>query len=134
MNEEQWARWLPGHRTNVPRAWPESGDRKRAADGDEIELISRLFELNPVEQRLTYEMRARLWHDGAVVQEETSRLHESLYFTQEIRQLLRAVGFEDVEVESGYTGQPATADDGVVMFVARRLAVIASGESSRTSS
>lgn len=120
LNEEQWARWLPGHRTGVPRPWPESGDRRRTADGDEIELISRLAELDPVAQRLTYEMRARLWHDGAVVQEETSRLHESLYFAQEIRQLLGEVGFENVEIESGYTGQPATSDDDVVMFVARR--------------
>jgi SAM-dependent methyltransferase len=134
LNEEQWARWLPGHRTGVPRDWPESGDRRRAADGDEIELMTRLAELNPITQRLTYEMRARLWHDGAVVQEETSRLHESLYFAQEIRELLREVGFEDVEIESGYTGQPATAEDGVVMFVVRRPAVTASDGSSRTSS
>jgi SAM-dependent methyltransferase len=120
LNEEQWARWLPGHRTGVPRAWPESGDRRRTADGDEIELISRLAELDPLAQRLTYEMRATLWHDGAIAREETSRLHESLYFAQEIRHLLREVGFEDVEIEGGYAGQPATPDDGEVMFVARK--------------
>lgn len=119
-DEGRWALWLPGHRTGVPRSWAEAGDRKRTADGDEIELIARLADLNPLAQRLTYEMRARLWHDGAIVQEETSRLHESLYFVQEIRQLLGEVGFESVEIESGYTGQPATPDDGVVMFVAHR--------------
>lgn len=120
VNEEQWARWLPGHRTGVPRPWPESGDRKRTADGDEIELIARLAELDPLAQRLTYEMRARLWHDGSIVREETSSLDESLYFTQEIRQLLREVGFESVEIESGYSGEPAKPDDDIVMFVARR--------------
>jgi len=67
-------------------------------------------------------MRARLWHDGGVVREETSTLRETQYFAQEIADLLRAAGFGSVEIESGYTSKPAAADDGVVMFVARRLA------------
>jgi SAM-dependent methyltransferase len=121
LNEEQWQLWLPGRRETVlPRPWPEEGGRKRAADGDEIELISRTVALDPLAQRLTYEMRARLWRDDAIVEEETRPLHISLYFAQEIVQLLRGAGFEDVQIEGGYTGRPATPDDGVVMFVARR--------------
>ena len=41
-DESGWARWLPGHRADIPRAWRTTGDRRRTADGDEIELISRL--------------------------------------------------------------------------------------------
>lgn len=121
LDEEEWALWLAGRRQGrLPRPWPESGARKQTADGDEIELRVRLFELDPLAQRLTYEMRALLLRDGVVLREETSRLHSGLYFAQEIAQLLREVGFEDVTIESGYSGRPASPDDGVVMFVARK--------------
>jgi SAM-dependent methyltransferase len=121
LSEEQWALWLPGRRKDVlPRAWDDTGSRKRTVNGDEIELIVRTAELDSLAQRLTYDMRARLWREGAIVEEETSRLHNSLYFAQEIVLLLREAGFESVEIESGYTGQPATPDDGIVMFVARK--------------
>ena len=121
LSEEQWALWLPGHRQGVlPRAWPETGDRRRTADGDEIELITRTAELDPLEQRLTFEMRARRWRDDQLVEEESGRVLISLYFAQEVLQLLREVGFEELRVESGYTGRPATPEDSEVMFVARR--------------
>lgn len=121
VTAEQWALWLPGHRKGVlPRAWPETGDRRPTANGDEIELITRTAELDPLAQRLALEMRARLWRNGEVVEEETGRVLISLYFAQEVVQLLREVGFEQIEVESGYSGRPATPDDAEVMFVARR--------------
>ncbi|HUG48757.1 MAG TPA: class I SAM-dependent methyltransferase [Candidatus Limnocylindria bacterium] len=121
LTEQQWALWLSDHRARaLPRDWPETGNRKRTADGDEIELTTRTVELDPLGQRLTLDMRARLWRDGVVVEEETHRLHISLYFAQEIVGLLREAGFEDVRIESGYTGRPATADDTEVMLVARR--------------
>jgi len=120
LDERGWARWLPGHGDGIPRVWPEEGDRRTAANGDEIELINRLFELDPLEQRHTLEIRARLWRDGKVVVEEEYRLGESLYFVQEIRLMLAAAGFRDVSVESRYAGKPASAYDGVVMFVATK--------------
>lgn len=123
LTRDAWALWLPDERRRqLPRPWPESGTRKRAADGDEIELVVRTFELDPLAQRQTLDMRARLWRGSALVREETNRLYIGLYFVQETVQLLRAAGFVDVAVERGYTGQPATADDGTVMFVARRPA------------
>lgn len=119
-SDRQWQAWRPGEHADLPRPWPETGDRKTTADGDDIELLFRTAEFDPLLQRLTYDVRARLWHDGAVVQEEDLRLHENLYFAQEIAQLLREAGFADVRIEGGYTGHPATGDDGEVMFVARR--------------
>ena len=119
-DEKGWSHWLPGRRVSTPHEWPTEGDRRRAADGDELELVSRLAEFDPLAQRKTLEMRARLWHGGQVVKEESYRLKENLYFAQEILLLLDQAGFHDLAVEGGYTGRPATANDGMVAFVARR--------------
>jgi len=119
-DEQRWARWLPGHRADIPRDWPSEGERRTASDGDEIEMFFRLGDLNPLLQRETLQMRARLWHGGQIVKEEAHDLHENLYFSQEILLLLEGAGFRDVAVEGGYTGQPAAPDDGMAVFVARR--------------
>ncbi len=118
-SEAAWARWLPGHRSGIPVAWPADGERRRTADGDEIELINRTLEFDPLEQRRTLEIRARLWHDGRVVAEEAHSLAENLYFAQEILLMLGEAGFRDLRVEGGYTGEPATPDDGSVVFIGR---------------
>jgi len=119
-NDQQWALWLPGHRADIPRDWKSEGERRTTSDGDEIEMFFRLGELNPLLQRTTLQMRARLWHGGKVIKEEAHDLHENLYFAQEILLLLEGAGFRDVVIEGGYTGQPATPDDGMAVFVARK--------------
>jgi len=119
-DEEGWAQWIPGHRGGIPGEWPAEGNRKTAADGDDIELLFRVAELDPFEQRTTYQMRARLWHDGKVVKEEEHSLRISIYFVQEVLLMLNEAGFRDVAVEARYTGRPATAEDGTVSFVARK--------------
>jgi SAM-dependent methyltransferase len=118
--QEGWARWLAGHRDDLPRPWRKSGDRRRLADGDEIELINRLGALDPIGQVQRLEIRARLWHDGAIVAAEEDSLFECLYFAQEVVGMLEAGGFVDVAVEGRWTGEPVAADDGTVVFVARR--------------
>ena len=120
VDEKRWARWLPGHRDGSPGAWPADGERRRFADGDEVEWLSRPSALDPLEQRLTMDVRVRLWHSGEVIKEETYRLEESLYFVQEVLLMLDDAGFRDVRVEGGYSGRLATADDGIVVFVARK--------------
>jgi len=118
-SEEVWTRWLPG-RSWSPRPWPEHGERRRAANGDEIELETRLIVFDPIEARHTLEIRARLWRGGALVGEETGALEESLYLVPEVRLMLTTAGFGEVRVEGPYTGRPAVATDGTVVFVARR--------------
>jgi SAM-dependent methyltransferase len=118
-DERRWGRWLPGHRTDIPRAWSDDGERRTTRSGDEIELDSRLVDLNPLEQTELIEMRARLWHQGAVAKEETHRLGTCLYFAQEIRWMLEEAGFRDISIESGFTGLPATPDDVMVAYLAR---------------
>jgi len=114
----QWANWLPDRRHELPEPWPGNGTRRTAADGDEIELIGRLENLDPVEQRLTMGMRPRLWRDGEIVAEEEHTIQISLYFQQEVLLLLEEAGFGQVDVEAAYTGLPATADDLTLVFVA----------------
>jgi SAM-dependent methyltransferase len=120
LDEARWARWLPGHRDGIPREWPTEGDRKRTADGDEIELITRLASFDPLVQRHSLQMRARLWRDGVVIREEASSLSENLYFAPEILLMLEEAGFRDIAIEAAYRNRPATADDDTVIFVARR--------------
>jgi SAM-dependent methyltransferase len=118
--EEGWADWLPGHRAGYPPPWPDAGNRRRRADGDEIELLSRVAEFDPLEQRVVLAMRARLWRAGKVLQEESYMLRSCVYFAQEIVLMLLDAGFRDVTIEGNYTGKPATGDDTNVIFVARR--------------
>lgn len=122
MDEERWSRWLPGHRADIPREWPSEGERRTTSDGDEIEMFFRMGDLDPLLQRTTLQMRARLWHEGQIVKEEAHDLHENLYFAQEILLMLNDADFRDVAIEGGYTGKPATPDDGMVCFVARKTA------------
>jgi hypothetical protein len=54
------------------------------------------------------------------VKQEEYSLKICLYFVQELLLMLDEAGFRDLAVEAGYTGRPATPDDGLVTFVARK--------------
>jgi hypothetical protein len=69
---------------------------------------------------INFETRIRLWRDGSIVTAEEHRLAINLYFAQELVLMLEAAGFVDVEIEGDYTGRPAAADDGNIVYVARR--------------
>jgi len=116
----QWPFWLPERRKELPEAWPDSGMRKRAANGDEIELRGRLVDLDPLEQRETRQMRALLRREGRLVAEEEHTFQATLYFRNELLLMLALTGFTDVEVRAGYSEAPATAADTTVVFVARK--------------
>jgi hypothetical protein len=116
----RWSTWLPEQRQRLPEPWPEAGTRKRTANGDEIELRARLVDLDPIEQRQTLEMRAELWREGRLVTQEDRLLQENLYFRNEILLLLANAGFADVSVRAGYSARKPTADDTMLVFIARR--------------
>jgi SAM-dependent methyltransferase len=119
-NPAHWSSWLPEERAKLPQAFPETGMRRRAADGDELELRYRQVGLDPLDQRLTIQMRALLWRAGQLVAEEEHTLQESLYFRNEVLLLLAQSGFADVAVYGGYTGAAPTADDTTLVYVARK--------------
>ena len=117
-----WAHWRREERHELPRPWRDAGDRRRAADGKEIELRSRLIDVDPLAQRVTREMRALLWDGETLLAEEERRIAMTLYFTEEILLLLERVGFVDVELRAGYEERPPTRDDDFVVFIARKPA------------
>jgi SAM-dependent methyltransferase len=119
--ESEWLRWLP-NRHGGTEPWPETGDRRQIADGDELELLFRERSWDPLLQRSILEVRARRWRDDRLVQEEEHAIVLSAYFAQEVVTMLEVVGFVDVEIQNAYTGKPASSDDTHVVFIARRSA------------
>lgn len=117
------------HELELPRAYRTiyicdsyglGGSREQDANGDEIELRARVVDLDPMEQQLTLEMRAELWRKGRLEEQEERLLKENLYFRNEILLLLANVGFVDVSVRAGYSAEEATADDAMLVFIARK--------------
>lgn len=115
-----WGHWPKEKRRELPRPRREPGERRVGTDGAEYALRTRLVALDPLEQLLTYEMRAWMWRDGRLVAEERHELRMTVYFTRELELMLERAGFGEIELQAGYTGAPPSADDDFVVFVARR--------------
>jgi SAM-dependent methyltransferase len=116
----RWKYWQQKGREELPRAWRDTGDRRALSNGDELELRSRVVEVDPLAQRETLEIRAMLWRADELVAEEQHTLAMTLYFTHEIVLMLEAAGFRDVELRAGYEDRPPTPDDDFVVFIARK--------------
>ena len=114
-----WQWWQKTHRPELPRAWREPDERQRASDGSEYELQSRVLDLDPLEQRLTLEIRVERWRDGKLEAEETRTLTSTMYLKNEVVLMLRDAGFAKVAVEGDHNDTPATRDDGFLVFIAR---------------
>jgi SAM-dependent methyltransferase len=123
-NAGLWRRWLKDERRKLPRPWPDlgEGDRRRASDGSEYELRSRIVDLDPLAQFVTLEMRADMWRDGQHVAEEEHVLRMSLYFTHELTLLLERAGFIDITLQGDYTEKEPDGDTEFVVFNARKPA------------
>lgn len=118
----QWSCWTKEGRRELPRPFrePEASRRRRASDGFEYELRSRLVELDPLEQTVAYEMLATRWRDGVLVAEERHLLRMTLYFTNELALMLERAGFRDLELRAGYRDEAPNGDDDFVVFVATK--------------
>ena len=75
-----WRYWVKEEWHKLPEAWPTSGTRKRAENGEEMELKVRLAALDPLDQVATWQTRVILWHDGLIVKQEDYTLLERFYF------------------------------------------------------
>jgi SAM-dependent methyltransferase len=119
---EEWRSWLPDERDTLPSPWPEpgSGDRRRAANGDELERNVRRVALDPLAQHLTMEARCSLWREGTLITQEEHAIQITMYFCSEIRLYLELAGFADVTVYRHLSDEPATPDDPVIAFAARK--------------
>jgi SAM-dependent methyltransferase len=115
-----WRYFPKKEREELPRPWRDKGERRRLSDGDELELRSRVLDVDPLAQRATMEMNARLWRDDELVAEEQHTLATTLHSTREIVLELEAAGFGEVEVKAGYEDRPLAADDDFAVFIAKK--------------
>jgi SAM-dependent methyltransferase len=117
-----WRYWLAEERAGIPRPWEplETAERRRGSDGAEYALQSRVVGFDPLEQLITYEMRAGMWRDGELVREEEHSLQMTLYFKNELLLLLERAGFTDVVVHGDYRDEPPTGDTAFLAFVAKK--------------
>jgi SAM-dependent methyltransferase len=120
-NSRRWPLWTREGRATLPEPWPEpGGERARAADGSERELRVRAVSFDPLDQRLTMEVRADKWVDGANVASEIHTLTMRRYFHAELLLVLAAAGLSVIAVEGDHRGEPATADNEFLVYVAER--------------
>jgi len=117
---EDWQCWLPENRQKLPEPWPASGHRKRAANGDELELRRRVAAMDPLDQVATQQISVELWRDGQMVQREERSLLNRFYFRNELLDMLAAAGFDVLQVLEGYAREAATPDSRILVFIARR--------------
>jgi SAM-dependent methyltransferase len=115
-----WPLWAKSGRTELPEVARTPRERRLASDGSEYGLSVRVLALDPLAQRLTYEMRAERWRDGELVEEETRPLDINLYFAEELERMLERAGFAELEVQGDHNHLPATPDDDFVVLVARK--------------
>lgn len=121
IDDKRWRTWLNENRPELPAAWPDRGDRKRCADGTEIELTARVADFDPLNQRLVREIKAEHRRDGEILASEVRSLPINLYFKSEVVLMLESVGFADIQVRNGLTDTEARPWEAFhLMFLARR--------------
>ncbi|OLC53718.1 MAG: hypothetical protein AUH85_13560 [Chloroflexi bacterium 13_1_40CM_4_68_4] len=98
----------------------QTSGRKRAANGEEIELRSRTIAFDPLEQMATREIEATLWRDGRAVTREVHTLHQRTFFRNELLVMLGHAGFSTITVSGGYDGRAVGPDDVHLVFIARK--------------
>jgi SAM-dependent methyltransferase len=119
-NRRTWRAWTRDGRSKLPEAWPDKGDRRTAEDGTQIDLRARVADLDPLAQRLTFEMRGALWRDGKLVTQDDYTLLLTMYFTDELVLLLEQAGFRDIVLTADYTDDAPSSDTEFVVFAARK--------------
>ena len=115
-----WKYWPKGERASVPEPMPAPGQRRMASDGSEYSLVSRVVDVDPLDQRSTLEMQTQLWRDGRLEAEETRRIDLRAYFVHELHLLLERTGFDRILVHGDHVEAPPTADDEFVVLVATK--------------
>jgi SAM-dependent methyltransferase len=116
----QWLYWLQEKRSSLPEAATPPGTRRRASDGSEYSLSSRVVDLDPVNQHVTLEMHAERWRDDELQEAEDHTLTIGLYFKNELLLMLERVEFADVVVQGDHNDAEPTPDDEFIVFVAKK--------------
>jgi SAM-dependent methyltransferase len=115
-----WNHWKKEARHELPREYREEGERRLASDGSELELRSRLADVDPLAQRVTLETRVSMRRGGELVAEEEHTIAMTLYFTHEVVLMLERAGFVDIQVRGALSDREPTPDDDFVVFIAKK--------------
>jgi SAM-dependent methyltransferase len=115
-----WLSRLPEGRHALPEAWPSSGERKTLPDGTELELVARTVAVDPLDEVQTRRLRARLWRDDELIEEQVHTQRYKEYGKNELLLALERAGFCEIQVFGDYGDQPATAEHRDLVFVARK--------------
>jgi SAM-dependent methyltransferase len=116
----QWRYWSRDERGSLPEALRPSGQRRRAPDGAEYVLRSRIIDLDPLRQRVILGMHAEMWRDGKLISEEDHTLTIGLYFQNELLLMLERAGFTKVVVHGEHAEAEPTRDDDFLVFVGEK--------------
>jgi SAM-dependent methyltransferase len=118
----RWSLWQrrERERTPLPEPWPESGERRTAADGSEYELRVRALAVDPLDQTVKLELRAEKRREGELVAAEEHVLSMRGYLRDELLLMLEHAGFHDVDVRGDYTDEAPTADHRFLVYRAER--------------
>jgi SAM-dependent methyltransferase len=115
-----WRRWLKDERAKLPEAAGRPQSLRPASDGSELGLRTRIVELDPLAQQVSYEIHAEQWRNGELVTEEDRILNIGMYFKGELLLLLEQAGFGNVVVQGDHNDAGATSDDDFIVFIAQK--------------
>jgi SAM-dependent methyltransferase len=112
---------LPENRHALPEEWHETSERERLPDGTELEITARTVSVNPLEEIQTRQLRARLWRDGELLEEQVHTQNYEEYGMHELILILERAGFNEIKITGNYSDESATADHTALVFIARKL-------------
>ena len=102
---------------NSTQDWPAEGDRRRAADGTELELRIRLSGFNRETQTATREICVRQFVEEKEVASETYAIDLCVYSAGAIESLLGSAGFSEVRITGGLEDRPRRrGEDELIVF------------------
>ena len=111
---------LAENRQTLPDEWPSSTERNRLTDGSELEIAVRNVSVDPLEETQTRQLRARLWRNGELIEEQVHTQRYEEYGKNELVLVLEQAGFQDIQIFGDFSDEPATADHRELIFVARK--------------
>lgn len=111
---------LPENRHVLPEEWPVSSERKLLSDGTELEITARTVLVDPLEESQTRQLRARLWRNGKLLEEQIQTMRYEEYGKHELVLMLQNAGFNEINIFGDFSDEPATADHKELVFVAQK--------------
>jgi SAM-dependent methyltransferase len=111
---------LPENRHALPEDWPSSTERKLLGDGTELEIIARTVSVDPLEETQTRQLRARLWRNGELLEEQVHTQRYEEYGKNELILVLEQAGFSDIQIFGNYSDELATVEHLDLLFLAKK--------------